>query len=110
MTVFLVWEGQTKRCGGAFYNPTHRKVRDGWGTRAIGCAVTCHMRQITEVLIFGPPTLAVITWILTRAWTRATQRQELSAAFRKWQQYDFWIILLNMEIVMFVTAMVEHKL
>jgi hypothetical protein len=68
------------------------------------------MRQITAVLIFGPPVLAILTWSLTRAWTRAWQGAEPSQIYRKWQRFDFWVILLILELVMFTAAVVQHKL
>jgi hypothetical protein len=68
------------------------------------------VRQITAVLIFGPPGLAILTWFFTRAWTRAWQGEQPSAIYRKWQRFDFWIILISLELVMLVTALIEHKL
>jgi hypothetical protein len=68
------------------------------------------MRQITAVLLFGPPALALIGWLFTRGWTRAMLSGEPSGLFRAWQRYDFWVILAILYIVMFIAAIMLHKI
>ena len=68
------------------------------------------VRQITAVLLFGPPVLATVTWLCSRSWTRAVQGTDVTPLFRRWERVDFWIYLLIMETVMFLTAAVQHKL
>ena len=68
------------------------------------------MSQITEVLLFGPPCLAVVTWAFARGWSRAMQGGQISERFQRWERYDFWVILAIMYLVMFGTAIAEHKL
>ena len=38
------------------------------------------------------------------------QGGEVSERFRRWERYDFWVILAIMYLVMFGTAIAEHKL
>ncbi len=38
------------------------------------------------------------------------QGSEISGKFRLWELYDFWVILAIMYLVMFGTALMQHKL
>jgi len=68
------------------------------------------MRQIVWVLLLGPPTLAVLAWVMTRRWVSMMMRNRPRAWVRAWQKYDFWIILCILYAVMFSAAVLDHKL
>ena len=66
--------------------------------------------SILWLLIFAPPVLAVITWLMTRGWTKSMMQGRSTLRINAWQKYDFRIILAILYIVMFTTAIIEHKL
>jgi hypothetical protein len=68
------------------------------------------MHSIIWLLLFAPPCLAVLTWLMTRGWTLMMMRGRSTPRLALWQKYDFWTILIILYVVMFVAALVEHKL
>ncbi len=68
------------------------------------------MRQIVWVLLIGPPTLAILTWLMTRGWISMLMQNRSRPWVKSWQKYDFWIILGILYVVMFSAAMLDHKL
>jgi len=68
------------------------------------------MHSILWLLLFAPPCLALLTWLMTRGWKFIVMGNRSTSRVTAWQKYDFWIILLIMYAVMFTAAVVEGKL
>jgi|GEM_PF-3267540 len=68
------------------------------------------MHSIVWLLLFAPPCLALLTWLMTRGWTAMIARGNPRPWIAVWQKYDFWVILAILYIVMWTAAVVEHKL
>jgi hypothetical protein len=68
------------------------------------------MHSILWLLLFAPPCLALVTWLMTRGWKVIVMGNRSTPRITAWQKYDFWIILLILYVVMFTAAVIEGKL
>jgi hypothetical protein len=68
------------------------------------------MHSIIWLLLFAPPCLALLTWLMTRGWKLMMMGSRSTSRTAAWQKYDFWIILGILYVVMFAAAIIEHKL
>ena len=68
------------------------------------------MHSIVWLFLIAPPCLAALTWLMTRGWTSMMMRGRSTPRIALWQQYDCWIIVIILYVVMFTAALIEHKL
>ncbi|HJY07704.1 MAG TPA: hypothetical protein VJ323_15410 [Bryobacteraceae bacterium] len=68
------------------------------------------MHSIIWLLLFAPPCLALLTWLMTRGRKFMMMGNRSTPRIAAWQKYDFWIILAILYVVMFAAAAIEHKL
>ena len=68
------------------------------------------MHSIVWLLLFAPPCLALLAWLMTRRWKLMMMGGRSTSRIAAWQKYDFWIILGILYVVMFAAAVIEHKL
>jgi hypothetical protein len=68
------------------------------------------MHSILWLLLFAPPCLALVTWLMTRGWKVIVMGNRSTPRITAWQKYDFWIILLILYVVMFAAAVIDGKL
>lgn len=68
------------------------------------------MHSIIWLLLFAPPVLAALAWLMTRGWTAMMMRGRSTPRIAFWQRYDYWVLLAISFFAMLVTAFIDHKL
>ncbi len=68
------------------------------------------MHSIIWLLLFAPPVLSGVAWLMTRGWTAMMMRGRSTPRIVLWQKYDYLVLLTISFFAMLVTALIEHKL
>ena len=68
------------------------------------------MSELVAVLLLGPPAVGLVTWMVTRAWTRIAQGEHPTQRTLAWQRYDVWVIITVYYVLAIGTAIIEGKL
>jgi hypothetical protein len=68
------------------------------------------MHSIIWLLLFAPPCIACVWWLLSRGWATIVQGGSVSERTVKRQRIEFWIMLVAAYVVAVITSLVEHKL
>jgi hypothetical protein len=56
-------------------------------------------------LIFGPPVMACLVWLLSRGWAMGVQGGRVSEKTKRRQKIEFWSVLIGLYILGFGIAL-----
>lgn len=67
------------------------------------------MLELIAVLLLGPPCVACIWWLLSRAWATAVEGGSVSEKTKKRQRKEFWILLTAAYALGIIQSLIQHK-
>ena len=68
------------------------------------------MSRLEETLLYIPPILCVLAWLLTQSWTAATEGQPRPRLLVWWRKHEFGIYLGTIFATMLAILLLDHKI
>lgn len=68
------------------------------------------MSRLQETLLYIPPVLCVLAWLIAQSWTAATEGKPRPKALAWWRKHEFGIYLATIFATVLATLLLDHKL
>ena len=68
------------------------------------------MSRLQEILLYIPPVLCLLAWLVAQGWTAATEGKPRPALLRWWRKHEFGIYLATIFATVLATLLLDHKL